>query len=150
MKHLILVNLKDELVLKERRWPSVVVGLMVAMFFVGVVWFSRQPVARVEVAVTAEEKLVIIELIDRVETKYPDLRDRAKAFRKHVLDEEHEFMLSSRANQKENFLEKEKKTYVPSKFFDWDSLRQEHVVLKTISLPPHEVSQSNRKAPAVE
>lgn len=84
---------------------------------------------------TREERVMLLDLLDRLEAKDPNIHDDATTAREQILDDSRELLVGT--------------TRLSNHFFDWDSLTQERVMLRAIH-SPNAISKANRKAPLSE
>lgn len=70
---------------------------------------------------TREDRVMLIDLLDRIEEKDPSIHRDVEVARGLVLDDSRELVIGT--------------TRLSSHFFDWDSLTQERVLLRAISHP---------------
>lgn len=84
---------------------------------------------------TREERVMLLDLLDRLEAKDPNIHDDAVSAREQILDDSRELLVGT--------------TRLSNHFFDWDSMTQERVMLRAIH-SPNAISKANRKAPLSE
>ena len=103
-----------------KRWVQIVVWMAgVAAVVVGLS-VNRESTPS-NPTLSHEERVVVLEILDRVELKFPELRDEATQFRGKVSDLHQEIILE-RA------------------FLESDSVTQEQTLVNYLSLPPGPIS----------
>lgn len=80
---------------------------------------------------TREERVMLLDLLDRLEAKHPEIHADAEAARAQILDDSRALLVGT--------------TRLSNHFFEWDSLTQENVMLRAIH-SPNAISRANHKA----
>lgn len=132
-ERLLLMDLKPERDFRRRRWlaASLVVTLFLALFVM-----SGKPQAPTTVAedsaLTLEEKMVLVNVSDQIETLHPELHGAVVRLRNRLADPEFNVTFASQLGDREQLVFNERELLVPSRFFSWDSLAQEQAMLTTL------------------
>ncbi len=90
---------------------------------------SRAKGPSVTWSATREERVMLIDLLDRLQVKHPEIQADAEAARVHILDDSRELLIGT--------------TRLSNHFFNWDSLTQETVMLRAIH-SPNSISRASR------
>ena len=93
---------------------------------------TRKRVPEISWSASREDRVMLIDLLDRLEAKDPAISAEAAFAREQILDDSRELLVGT--------------TRLSRHFFDWDSTTQEQVMLRAIHVPNAAISKANHKA----